>query len=160
MAEKRSRLKIRDDGLRKILTDFLDEIATRFHIHSSQIVADFGESRSAKLSHNRPEFQKMIEMIGRGEANAILTWHPDRLSRNLGDVDTLIRLMEDRKLTTIITPQYMFGNAPLEKYILISECTRAKLENDNRGVNFRHFPKQKQLPRPSAIDPTPPQTPA
>jgi site-specific DNA recombinase len=115
----------------------LGEIATRFHIHSSQIVADFGESRSAKLSHNRPEFQKMVEIIGRGEANAILTWHPDRLSRNLGDVDTLIRLMEDRKLTTIITPQYMFGNAPLEKYILISECTLAKLENDNRGLNVR-----------------------
>jgi site-specific DNA recombinase len=76
-------------------------------------------------------------MIERGEANAILTWHPDRLSRNLGDVDSLVRLMEDRKLTAIITPQYMFGNAPLEKYILISECTRAKLENDNKGVNVK-----------------------
>src|SRR5437867_10651857 len=115
----------------------LDEIAARFHIQSSQIAADFGESRSAKLSHARPEFQKMIEMIERGEANAILAWHPDRLSRNLGDVDTLVRLMEDRKLAAIITPQYMFGNTPLEKYILISECTRAKLENDNRGVNVK-----------------------
>jgi DNA invertase Pin-like site-specific DNA recombinase len=115
----------------------LDEVAARFHILPAQIVADFGESRSAKLSHTRPEFQKMVEMIERGEANAILTWHPDRLSRNLGDVDTLIRLMENRKLIVIITPQYIFGNAPLEKYILISECTRAKLENDNKGVNVR-----------------------
>lgn len=68
----------------------LDEIASRFRIASSQIVADFGESRSAKLSRTRPEFRKMLEAIGRGEANAILTWHPDRLSRNLGDVDSLI----------------------------------------------------------------------
>jgi hypothetical protein len=45
--------------------------------------------------------------------------------------------MEDKKLAAIITPQYMFGNAPLEKYILISECTRAKLENDNKGVNVK-----------------------
>ena len=115
----------------------LDEVAARFRIQPAQIAADFGESRSAKLSHTRPEFQEMVAMIGRGEANAILTWHPDRLSRNLGDIDALICLMEDRKLTAIITPQYMFGNAPLEKYMLISECTRAKLENDNKGVNVR-----------------------
>lgn len=115
----------------------LDEIAIRLRIQPEQIAADFGESHSAKLSHRRPEFQKMVEMIQRGDANAILTWHPDRLSRNLGDVDTLVRLMEDRKLVAIITPQYMFGNAPLEKYILISECTRAKLENDNKGVNVK-----------------------
>jgi site-specific DNA recombinase len=115
----------------------LDEVAARFHIDPSQCAADFGESRSAKLSHARPEFQKMIELIDCGEANAILSWHPDRLSRNLGDVDELIRLMEARKLVAIITPQYVFGNTPLEKYILISECTRAKLENDNRGVNVK-----------------------
>ena len=115
----------------------LDEVAARFRIHSSQIVGDFGESRSAKLSHARPEFQNMLEMIERGDANAILAWHPDRLSRNLGDIDALVRLMENRKLVVIITPQYMFGNTPLEKYILISECTRAKLENDNKGVNVK-----------------------
>ena len=115
----------------------LAEVATRLHIQPSQVVADFGESRSAKLSHTRPDFQKMAAMIQRGQANAILTWHPDRLSRNLGDVDTLVRLMEEKKLVIIITPQYMFGNTPLEKYILISECTRAKLENDNKGVNVK-----------------------
>src|SRR5229473_701011 len=79
-------------------TTALAEVAARFHIQPSQIVADFGESRSAKLSHTRPEFQKMIKMVEHGEANAILTWHPDRLSRNLGDIDTLIQLMESRKL--------------------------------------------------------------
>ena len=115
----------------------LDEVIARFHVEQSQIVADFGESRSAKLSHGRPEFQKMVEMIERGQANAIVAWHPDRLSRNLGDVDTLVGLMEIRKLILIITPQYLFGNTPLEKYILISECTRAKLENDNKGVNVK-----------------------
>jgi len=115
----------------------LEEVAARLRVQRSQIAAEFAESRSAKLSQTRPEFQRMLEMINRGEANAILTWHPDRLSRNLGDVDSLVRLMENRKLTAIITPQYMFGNAPLEKYILISECTRAKLENDNKGVNVK-----------------------
>lgn len=115
----------------------LAEVAGRFRIEPSQIAADFGESRSAKQSHTRPEFQRMIAMIERGDANAILTWHPDRLSRNLGDIDVLIRLMESGNLAAIITPQYMFANTPLEKYILISECTRAKLENDNKSVNVK-----------------------
>jgi DNA invertase Pin-like site-specific DNA recombinase len=44
----------------------LSEVATRFHVQPAQIVADFGESRSAKLSHTRPEFQKMAAMIERG----------------------------------------------------------------------------------------------
>jgi hypothetical protein len=35
--------------------------------------------------------------------------------------------MEGRKLAAIITPQSMFGNTPLEKYILISKCTRANI---------------------------------
>jgi DNA invertase Pin-like site-specific DNA recombinase len=61
-------------------------------------VADFRESRSAKLSRTRHEFQKMVELIDRGGAKAILTWHPDRLSRNLGDVDALIRVMEITRL--------------------------------------------------------------
>jgi len=115
----------------------LDEVAARFRIEPLQIVADVGESRSAKLSHTRPEFQRMVEMIGGGKANAILAWHPDRLSRNVGDVDALIRLMEAKKLSFIITPQYIFGNTPMDKYMLLSECIRAKLENDNRGVNVK-----------------------
>src|SRR5215470_95653 len=84
----------------------LDEAAVRLRIHKSQTVADFGEARSAKRSHTRPEFQKMLDMIKRGAVDAILTWHPDRLSRNLGDVDSLIELMETGKLVAIITPQY------------------------------------------------------
>jgi Resolvase, N terminal domain len=65
----------------------LDEVAARFHIRPAQIVADFGESRSAKRSQTRLEFENMVTMIEQGGANAILTWRPDRLSRNLGDVD-------------------------------------------------------------------------
>lgn len=115
----------------------LDEVMARFRIAPSQIAADFTESKSAKLSNTRPEFKAMLDMIASGGADAILSWHPDRLSRNLGDIDSLIQLLEANKLKVIVTPQYVFGNTPLEKYILISECTRAKLENDNRGVNVR-----------------------
>jgi site-specific DNA recombinase len=42
----------------------------------------FEERKSAKDPGNRPEFLKMIEMIEAGQANAILCWKYDRLTRN------------------------------------------------------------------------------
>lgn len=47
-----------------------------------QIVAEFEEERSAAKPYNRPEFDKMMNMIKSGKANAILCCYVDRLSRN------------------------------------------------------------------------------
>ncbi len=46
------------------------------------IVEVIEERRSAFLPHNRPLFARMIERIQNGEAEGIIAWHPDRLSRN------------------------------------------------------------------------------
>src|SRR3989338_7691699 len=46
------------------------------------VVDTITESKSAKEPHGRPEFEKMIERIKAGEAQGILTWKIDRLSRN------------------------------------------------------------------------------
>jgi len=54
------------------------------------------EAHSAKNSGEREVFNKMIEEIGNGKYNAILTWHPDRLSRNAGDLGRLIDLMDNK----------------------------------------------------------------
>ena len=61
------------------------------------------ESYSAKASGQRPVFSSMIEGIRNGTFNAILTWAPDRLSRNAGDLGTLIDLMDAKKLLSIRT---------------------------------------------------------
>lgn len=46
------------------------------------IVETFTESKSAKAPDKRPDFVKMIKMLEKGEANGILCWKLDRLSRN------------------------------------------------------------------------------
>ena len=56
----------------------LKEIAQKEDL---QIVCVLEESRSAK-DPGRPIFNQMIEMITRGEADAILCWKIDRLTRN------------------------------------------------------------------------------
>ena len=45
------------------------------------IIEEFIEKQSAKIP-GRPIFSAMLKKIENGEANGILSWHPDRLARN------------------------------------------------------------------------------
>ena len=95
------------------------------------------ESKSAKDSNNRPVFKELIQDIDQGKFNAILTWAPDRLSRNAGDLGSLVDLMDQKKLFSIRTYGQTFSNSPNEKFLLMILCSQAKLENDNRGINVK-----------------------
>ncbi len=95
------------------------------------------ESHSAKLSAQRPVFMEMLEEIRNGEYNGILSWAPDRLSRNAGDLGSLVDLMDAKKLLHIKTHSQEFSNNPNEKFLLMILCSQAKLENDNRAINVK-----------------------
>lgn len=95
------------------------------------------ESFSAKTSGHRPLFNELLHDLQNGKFNAILTWAPDRLSRNAGDLGTLVDLMDMNKLRRIRTFGQSFSNTPNEKFLLMILCSQAKLENDNRGVNVK-----------------------
>ena len=95
------------------------------------------ESKSAKAVGCRIEFNRLLQDINDGKFNAILTWAPDRLSRNAGDLGALVDLMDLNKLVSIRTYGQSFSNTPNEKFLLMILCSQAKLENDNRGTNVR-----------------------
>ncbi|MFA5770652.1 MAG: recombinase family protein [Patescibacteria group bacterium] len=95
------------------------------------------ESHSAKASGQRPVFQKLIADIVGGEFNGIMTWNPDRLSRNAGDLGRIVDLMDQGKLHEIKTFSQSFCNQPNDKFLLMILCSQAKLENDNKAVNVK-----------------------
>ncbi|MBU1557564.1 recombinase family protein [Patescibacteria group bacterium] len=95
------------------------------------------ESKSAKDSNNRPVFKELLKDVSNDRFNAILTWAPDRLSRNAGDLGSVVDLMDARKLVSIRTYGQTFSNSPNEKFLLMILCSQAKLENDNRGINVK-----------------------
>ncbi|MFH1244199.1 MAG: recombinase family protein [bacterium] len=95
------------------------------------------ESHSAKESGQRPELMRLIQDIRDGLFNAILTWAPDRLSRNAGDLGMLVDLMDQGKLLQIKTYSQNFSNNPNEKFLLMILCSQAKLENDQKGQNVK-----------------------
>ncbi len=95
------------------------------------------ESHSAKASGQRPEFNRLLNDVRDGMFNGILTWAADRLSRNAGDLGTIVDLMDQGFLHDIRTYGQQFRNSPNEKFLLMILCSQAKLENDNRGINIK-----------------------
>lgn len=95
------------------------------------------ESHSAKASGQRPVFNELIRDLNSARYTGILTWAPDRLSRNAGDLGTLVDLMDEKKLHQIRTYGQSFQNSPNEKFLLMILCSQAKLENDNKSINVK-----------------------
>lgn len=95
------------------------------------------ESHSAKETGQRPVFNEIVDEIKDGKFNAILTWAPDRISRNAGDLGKIVDLMDSGALLEIRTYGQKFSNNPNEKFLLMILGSQAKLENDNRGINVR-----------------------
>jgi site-specific DNA recombinase len=95
------------------------------------------ESHSAKESGQRPVFKEILSDIRTGRYSGILTWAPDRLSRNAGDLGSVVDLMDEKKLLEIRTYGQHFKNSPNEKFLLMILCSQAKLENDNKSINVK-----------------------
>ena len=95
------------------------------------------ESHSAKDSGQRLVFNEIVKDLRTGRYNGILTWAPDRLSRNAGDLGSLVDLMDQKVLLEIKTYGQKFTNSPSEKFLLMILCSQAKLENDNKSVNVK-----------------------
>jgi len=95
------------------------------------------EAHSAKASGQRPVYREILEDIRREKFNGIIVWHPDRLSRNAGDLGELVDLMDQKLLVEIRTNGQTFTNNPSEKFLLMILCSQAKLENDNKSINVK-----------------------
>jgi len=75
--------KSTEDEARQVLSiqSQLDELREYARKESVQVVREYTEAMTAK-EPGRPVFNEMMEAVERGEANGLLAWHPDRLSRN------------------------------------------------------------------------------
>ncbi|MES2059695.1 MAG: recombinase family protein [Patescibacteria group bacterium] len=110
------------------------ELASR---ESLNVVEIKRESHSAKDTAQRPVFNEVIQGIRDDKFNAILAWHPDRLSRNAGDLGAIVDLMDQKKIIEVRTYGQRFTNNPSEKFLFMILGSQAKLENDNKGVNVK-----------------------
>jgi len=108
-----------------------------------EIVEIIRESHSAKTTGQRPEFNRMIKGIQSGKYGTILTWAPDRISRNAGDLGVVIDLMDAGKLECVKTYSQTFYNDPYSKFMFMMLGSQAKLENDQKSLNVKRGNREK-----------------
>jgi site-specific DNA recombinase len=112
----------------------MQELAMRDGIEVIEIKR---EAHSAKETGQRPVFNEIINDLRSGKYDGILTWAPDRISRNAGDLGKIVDLMDAGYLKEIRTCNQKFSNNPNEKFLLMILGSQAKLENDNKRINVK-----------------------
>ena len=117
----------------------LKEYASKYGL---EIVDILIEKRTAKKP-GRPVLNKMLSRISAGEANGILSWLPDRLSRNSIDSGQIIYMLDENILLDLKFPHFWFENTPQGKYMLANEFNSSKQYVDNLSVNTKRGLRQK-----------------
>jgi site-specific DNA recombinase len=117
----------------------LKEHAAKYGLQIAGIVI---EKVTAK-NPGRKKFNKMLSDIEAGEANGILAWLPDRLSRNSVDSGQIIYMLDEHVLLDLKFPHFWFENTPQGKYMLANEFNSSKQYIDNLSVNTKRGLRQK-----------------
>ncbi len=85
----------------------------------------------------------MMKRIENGEANGILTWHPDRLARNSVDDGRLVFLLDTGKLAALKFPTFWFEPTPQGKFMLNIAFGQSRYYVDSLSENTKRGLRQK-----------------
>ena len=107
-----------------------------------EIIDEVIEKKSAK-NPGRVIFGEMLKRIERGEANGIVSWHPDRLARNSVDGGQIIYLLDIGKLASLKFPSHWFENTPQGKFTLSMAFVQSKYYVDSLSENTKRGLRQK-----------------
>lgn len=106
------------------------DAADRLGIPRSHITP-IEEQESAKEPDIRKHFKKMIEDIKAGKFDAILTWHPDRLARNMADAGKIIDLLDKKIIKNLSFATFTFEDTPMGKMLLGISFVLSKQYSDH-----------------------------
>ena len=100
------------------------------------------EARTAKTI-GRPLFAEMLKRIENGDAQGIVSWHPDRLARNSVDGGKIIYSLDTGKLIDLKFPSFWFENSPQGKFVLNMAFGQSKYYVDNLSENVKRGMRHK-----------------
>jgi len=93
------------------------------------------ESASAKKSGNRPLFDQMISGFKTGKYQGLLSWSPDRLSRNMKEAGEIIEMLDSGEIQDLQFKTYAFDNSPNGKMMLGILFATSKQYSDKLSVD-------------------------
>ncbi|MDP3758159.1 MAG: recombinase family protein, partial [Candidatus Daviesbacteria bacterium] len=117
----------------------LREFAKRENLNIAQ---EFVEKQSAKVP-GRPVFNEMMKRIEKGDADCILSWHPDRLARNSVDGGKIVYFLDIGLLASLKFPQFWFESTPQGKFTLSMAFVQSKYYVDSLSENTKRGLRQK-----------------
>jgi site-specific DNA recombinase len=101
------------------------------------------DEKSGYHPGKRPGFNRMLDLISKGYANAILTWKPDRLSRNPEEGGKLLQMLQDGNIMEIRTPLGEMYTQESDHLILqihfgmANQYSRNLSQNVKRGLSYK-----------------------
>ncbi len=95
------------------------------------------ESASAKISGNRPIFDDMIMGFKTGKYHGLLSWSPDRISRNMKEAGEVIELIDHEYIQDLQFKTYQFENNPNGKMLLGILFATSKQYSDKLSVDVK-----------------------
>ncbi len=87
----------------------------------------------------------MIEGIRKGQYDAILAWHPDRLARNMKDAGVIIDLLDKKIIKDLQFVTFHFQNNSMGKVLLGIAFVLSKQYSDNLSDNVKRGIKRRIL---------------
>ena len=107
-----------------------------------EILSEFQESKSAKTP-GRAIFGEMMTRIESGEAQGIISWHPDRLARNSVDGGRVIYAVDTEKIVSLRFPTFWFEPTAQGLFMLQVAFGQSKYFSDNLLQNVKRGIRQK-----------------
>ena len=136
--------KSTDDEERQLLSipAQIDELRTFAKKENLEVIDTLIESKTAKKP-GRKIFNDLLSRIELGEADGIISWHPDRLARNAVDAGRIIYLLDTKKLVDLKFPTVMFQNNPQGLFMLSIAFGQSKYYVDSLSENTKRGLRQK-----------------
>ncbi len=132
----------------------VEELRDYAQKNNIEIIEELLETQSAKIP-GRSVFNGMIKRIEAGEAQGILSWHPDRLARNSIDGGKIIYLLDLHTIADLKFPTFWFESNPQGKYNLNMAFVQSKYYVDALSENTKRGLRQKvrrgEYPGPAPI---------
>ena len=110
--------------------------------HGLDVVEVIREDMSA-YKRGRPKFNRMMERIEAGEADAVLTWHLTRLARNGADGGLIITFMDEGMIKELRTTEKVYTNTGDDKFMMTIHFAMAKKSSDDTSAFVKNNLKTK-----------------
>lgn len=101
------------------------------------IAATIDEDGSAWTPNNRKKFTQILADISARKYDGILSWHPDRLSRNMLESGMLMDMLDSGIIKDLKFPTVQFTNNAAGKLLLNILFAMAKNYTDSQSENVR-----------------------